>query len=193
MPIVKVWLAWLASLLGLGVAFTGAFDWELAGRVVAGERFVAVPASIVGALVLLWAGRRTEEEKAAAAFTVVMLLGALAFAPLSFEQFTVPWALHQVPVGLGYIGTIPQLAAWRSAAGGERVGVTILLVGAFNELVVFIGTQSTAWDAACHAGMRFTCETRPWAPAIIPGLELIVLMAWTILLTAAVRGRLGRS
>jgi len=178
-PIRTVWVVYLASLLSLAPDFTGPFDLTIAGHVMAGERFLFVPALAAWSFAIWWGGRRTESETGQFALAMAFVVAALLFAPGSFERGNPWWLMHQGTVGAAQLFIAAQLFAWSVAARIERPGAIIMACGATLELLIFVAVQSGGWDAACDAGLGLTCIEGPWVTNAPGALELLGLILWT--------------
>lgn len=188
-PVIAVWLVFVVSLLSLTPDFTGPLDLTIAEHVMAGERFLFVPALVAWSLAAWWGGRRSDEERGACQYGMIWAFLALVTAPLSFEWGSSGWLWHQVSVGMLQLLIVAQLWQWSRFAGIERIGAIILTCGATAELLIFIAVQSGGWDAACAAGLGLTCLEGPFATNAPAALELLGLIIWTSwLLRQADRG-----
>lgn len=188
-PIRNVWVVYLASLLSFAPDFTGPLDLTIAGHVMAGERFLFVPALALWSFAVWWGGRRSDEERGTCQYGMIWAFLALVTAPLSFEWGTAGWLWHQVSVGILQLLIVAQLWQWSRFAGIERGGAIILTCGATVELLIFIAVQSGGWDAACDAGLGLTCMEGPFVADAPAALELLGLIMWTSwLLRQADRG-----
>lgn len=178
-----VWAVWFVSWLAFAPDLTGSFDWVVAGHVMAGERFISVPALMAWSFAIWLFGRRSEEERDLCLMAQAWGLFALAMAPWSFEWGTGWWFLHQLGCGLLRASLIWQHAAWARHAGIERGGVKVLACGAALELLMFVTVAASGWDAGCIYGIGMTCLEGPWVTPIAAELELLGLVLWTAWLT----------
>ena len=178
-PVAAVWLVFAVSLLSLAPDFTGPLDLTIAGHVMAGERFLFVPALAAWSFAIWWGGRRTDEERDACQFAMIWAAIALLAAPISFEWGSAGWLWHQVAVGVLQIIIAVQLWQWSRFAGIERLAVLIMLCGATAELVIFVAVQSGGWNAACDAGLGLTCMEGPFVANAPGALELLGLILWS--------------
>ena len=178
-PIRNVWVVYLASLLSLAPDFIGPLDLTIASHVMAGERFLFVPALAIWSFTIWWGGRRTDEERDVCQTAMACAALALLTAPISFEWGSGGWLSHQLPVGALQLCIALQLWQWSRFAGIERPGVLIMLCGATLELLIFIAVQSGGWDAACDAGLGLTCIEGPFVTNAPAALELLGLILWS--------------
>lgn len=189
-PIRNVWVVFLVSLLSLAPDFTGPLDLTIAGHVMAGERFLFVPALAAWSFAIWWGGRRTDEERDACQAAMACAVLALFTAPISFEPGSAGWLSHQLPVGVLQLCIALQLWQWSRFARMEGLGVLIMLCGATLELLIFIAVQSGGWDVACDAGLGLTCIEGPFVTDSPAALELLGLILWSSwLLRRLDRGR----